>query len=134
MTRNLILLAPLALLAACGTPQEQCIRGNTSELRTLTRLLAETEGNLSRGYAWGERQTWETEWQDCRRIRRDRDGNARVYYEPCLRNVPVTERFRVPIDPQIETRKRDNLAAKVREQEARAKQVITACQKAYPEG
>ena len=58
MPRNttLALLALPLVLAACGTPQERCISQNTSEFRTVSRLLAEVEGNLARGYAWEERQ------------------------------------------------------------------------------
>ena len=62
MTRNIafaILALPLTL-AACGTPQERCIAKNTSEYRSVARLLAEDEGNLARGYAWEERQVVDT--------------------------------------------------------------------------
>ena len=50
MPRNLAALAFLALLAACGTPQEQCIGRQTREYRTVAALLAEVNGNLARGY------------------------------------------------------------------------------------
>ena len=55
----------LALLAACGTPQEQCINRSTRELRTIERLLAEVDGNLARGYAWEEYQIVRTRWEVC---------------------------------------------------------------------
>ena len=63
MTRNIALgLLPVLILAACGTPQERCISRNTSEYRTVARLLSEVEANLARGYAWEEREYMRTEW------------------------------------------------------------------------
>ena len=53
--RKLIVFAVLSL-AACGTPQEQCINRETREIRHLQGMLEEIEGNLARGYAyerWG---------------------------------------------------------------------------------
>lgn len=45
-------LAALLLLAACGaSPREECLAQATAELETIDRLIAETEGNLLRGYA-----------------------------------------------------------------------------------
>ena len=51
----------LAALAACGTPQEQCINRNTRDLRTVDRLIAEAEGNLQRGYAYETITVYEPE-------------------------------------------------------------------------
>lgn len=134
MTRNLVSgLAVLAALAACGTPQEQCIARNTGEYRTVSRLLAEVEGNLARGYAWQEREITRTEWDECSRIVRGKDGQPVAISRPCLREVTDTERYRVPIDPAAEERKRANLAAKQRALEAQAKRVVAACKAAYPE-
>lgn len=42
----------IALLAACGTPQEQCIARVTRDARVVERLIAETTGNLQRGFAY----------------------------------------------------------------------------------
>lgn len=49
--RSLILLAALPLLAACATPREQCLVSATRELTLIDSLIAETQGNLQRGYA-----------------------------------------------------------------------------------
>lgn len=134
MTRNITLaLLPLLALTACGTPQEQCIQRNTSEYRTVSALLADVEGNLARGYAWDERQVRGTEWADCRQIIRNKDGERVVRYRPCLRDTVETERFRVPIDPASEQRKRDNLSARKVELSRSANAVIAACRAAYPE-
>lgn len=48
---RLATLAALVLLTACATPREACLRAATSDLRTVERLISETEANLSRGFA-----------------------------------------------------------------------------------
>lgn len=135
MSRNRVLmtLALTALLAACGTPQENCIARNTRENRVLMNLLEEVEGNLARGYAWDERTVTTTEWDTCPRVLRDKDGNRHIVPEPCLRDVTDTERFRVPIDPAAEIRKRDGLRARLAALEPQASAVVRACRAAYPE-
>lgn len=133
MTRNLACLALLSLIAACGTPQEQCIARNTGEYRTVSALLAEVEGNLARGYAWDERQVTSTTWDECRDVFKDKDGNTVISTRPCLRDTVETERFRVPIDPTAEQRKRDNLAAKQKQLALSAKRATEACKQAFPE-
>ncbi|MGY6632425.1 MAG: hypothetical protein ACXIU8_01585 [Alkalilacustris sp.] len=42
----------LLLLAGCATPFERCLAPATAQLRTVERLIAETEGNIARGFAW----------------------------------------------------------------------------------
>lgn len=134
MTRNITLaLMPLLALAACGTPQERCIERNTGEYRAVSSLLAEVESNLARGYAWEERQVRGTEWADCRQYYRNKDGERVIRYRPCLRDTVETERYRVPIDPAAEQRKRNNLSARKTQLAASAKAAISACRAAYPE-
>ncbi len=135
MPRNTTLATLIALpllVAACGTPQERCISQNTSEYRTVSRLLAEVEGNLARGYAWEERQVVRDRLTTCQRVIRDRKGNAHVVNESCWRDYVDTERYRVPIDPAAEQRKRDNLAARQTALSDRAGAVVQACKAAYP--
>ena len=55
----------LASLAACGTPQEQCIRRETAELRKVERLLADTQGNLARGYGYETDTITTHQWVAC---------------------------------------------------------------------
>lgn len=133
MIHKLTLLLPLSLLAACGTPQENCIRRNTHEYRVLSSMLAETEGNLARGYAWHEREVVRTRMDFCDRAFHDKDGNIRVMQYSCMRDVVETERFRVPIDPAVEERKRANLSEKLKAETARAEAVVGQCKAAYPE-
>ncbi len=68
MTMKLATATGLALvlaLTACGTPQEQCIRANTKELRQVDALIAETRANLSRGYAYDEQTVTDWDWEPC---------------------------------------------------------------------
>ncbi len=52
MRLSFALLLPLVLvLSACATPRERCMADATRELRTIDALIAETEGNIARGYA-----------------------------------------------------------------------------------
>lgn len=62
MRRSLLLLI---LLAACGTPQERCIARETRDVRVLDRLIAESEGNLARGYALEDVTTYRDRWIPC---------------------------------------------------------------------
>ena len=133
MIRKITLLLPLSLLAACGTPQERCISGNTREYRVLRNLLTETQANLARGYAWEEREVVRSELGYCRRPVRTRDGDIVYASYSCWRDVVDTERYRVPIDPASEQRKRDYLQTKLKTETARAEQAVAACKLAYPE-
>lgn len=134
MTRNILLaLLPVLVVAGCGTPQERCIGKATREYRTVQSLLAEVEGNLARGYAWEERSVTRTTFDTCSHVVRDREGNARVVHRSCMRDVTETERFRVPIDPAAEERKRDNLIARKQALLPGASAAVQACKAAYPE-
>ena len=136
MPRNSALAAAIALpllIAACGPPQARCISRNTGEYRTVSRLLAEVEGNIARGYAWEERQVVRDRLTQCRGYARDRDGRVVTIYEPCWRDYVDVERYRVPIDPAAEQRKRDNLAARQAALAGRAEAVEKACRAAFPE-
>ena len=135
MTRNIAigLSALPLLLAACGTPQERCIRQHTIEYRNVSQLLTEVEGNLARGYAWQEREVTRTEFGECRAIRRNNKGEVEYVTRPCWRDVTDTERYRVAIDPAAEIRKRDNLAARKVALSDEAAAYVSACKTAYPE-
>ena len=69
----------------------------------------------------------------CRDVYRDKDGNAQVSYTPCWRDYVDTERYRVPIDPAAEQRKRDGLAARKAALSDRAAAYVRARKVAFPE-
>ena len=133
-TAPFALLSLPLLLAACGTPQDRCIGRNTSEYRTVSALLAEVEGNIARGYAWEERQVVRSHLGQCRDVRRDKNGDLVPITRGCWQDYVDEERYRVPIDPAAETRKRDNLAARKAALAASAARATEACRAAYPEG
>lgn len=125
-------LAALALLAACGTPQQQCIAGQTRELRVIDRLIADTDRTLTRGYAVEERVEYRPDWVECGPVRRTKDGRT-IRPSRCFEDRPVTLRVPVAIDPAAEARKLDGLQARRAALTAAAAPAIDACQAQYPE-
>lgn len=124
-----LILAPFLLLVACGTPQEQCIRRETADLRTLDRLIAETERNISRGYAIEEYQTWEWEAYTCYRTGPDGQPVAGT----CQRRVPDIDTRPVAIDLNVERAKLASMQDKRGDLARRAAAAAEACRRAYPE-
>lgn len=122
----------LAVLAACGTPQEQCIGRNTRDLRTVDRLIAETEGNLARGYAFETVTVYEDEWVYCPQAP-VAEGQPAPPPRLCLDERPVTEQRPKAIDLNDEARKLDSLKAKRASLARQAEAVIAQCKAQYPE-
>lgn len=124
-------LAALALLAACGTPQEQCVNRNTRDLRTVDRLIAETEGNLKRGYAYETVTVTEDYWDYCPQppLPDAPPPKPRL----CLQERETTERRAVAIDLDAEQRKLAGLKAKRVDLARQAEPFIAQCKAEYPE-
>jgi hypothetical protein len=121
----------LATFAACGTPQEQCISRNTRDLRTVDRLIKESEGNLARGYAFETVTVYESYWTTC-----ERPAPAGQPAPPprlCLDERPVTETRPKAIDLKEEARKLESLKEKRKELARQAEKAIAACKAQYPE-
>lgn len=131
MTRLAVLLGLATSLAACGTPQERCIRSATKDLRTVRALADETRLNLARGYAYEETEITRTEWVVCGYVR-SKDGE-KLRPDYCLDDVTDIVRRTVAIDPALEKRKLDALVAKDRELSALATRQIAGCRATYPE-
>ncbi len=132
--RRIVISSLCLFLAACGTPQEQCINRETRDLRVVNRLIAETEGNLARGYGYEEYTVYETDFVPCGYLPDDGDPATGREIRFCRDRVPETTRRPVAIDLAAEQRKLDGLLARRRDLEARAEQVVAACRAAYPEG
>ena len=49
--KHYALLPALILIAACATPQEQCINTASNEVRTIRSGISTAQGNIGRGYA-----------------------------------------------------------------------------------
>lgn len=122
----------LATLAACGTPQEQCINRNTRDLRTVDRLIAETEGNLARGYAFETVTVYEDYWAYCPQPP-VAEGQPAPPPRLCLDERPVTERRPKAIDLNDEARKLASLKEKRASLARQAEKVIAGCKAQYPE-
>ena len=129
--RRLVFLT-LATLAACGTPQEQCISQNTRDLRTVDRLIKESEGNLARGYAFETVTVYEDEWVYCPQPPVAEDQPVPPP-RLCLDERPVTERRPKAIDLNEEARKLASLKEKRKSLARQAEKVIAACKAQYPE-
>lgn len=128
---NPVWVLPL-LITACGTPQEQCIRRATGELRKVERLIAEVEGNLARGYTYEERTRTQWDWQTCVAPGSGVNGQP-VRTTMCWEPEEVTYRDEVPIDPAVEKRKMANLLDRRRALVREAAPAIGACKATHPE-
>lgn len=122
----------LASLAACGTPQEQCIRRETAELRKVERLIADTQGNLARGYGYETDTITTHQWVACIAPRSGVAGRP-VRTTMCFEPQTETIRREVPIDPAAEQRVLDNLMAKRKQLLKAAEPAIASCRATYPE-
>lgn len=125
------LALPLLVLAACGTPQEQCISAGTRDLRVVDRLIAESEGNLKRGYGYQEVTVYMPRWLDC--TPRATEANPNPEPQMCLEDVPQTSRKPVALDLAAEASKLKGLRAKRAELAKAAERLAAECRAKYPE-
>lgn len=127
-------LVLLGLLAACGTPQEQCIRSNTRDLRTVEKLIAESQGNLDRGYAIDRYEVTVPDWEPCIRYLPGRNGEPPRPVTSHCRSWDTEVRTRPrAIDLSQEAKQLKQLQAKRRDLAAQAQSVVAQCQRLYPE-
>jgi hypothetical protein len=124
------MLLPVLFLAACGTPQEQCISANTRDLQVVDRLIRETEGNLARGYGFEAVTVYEPRWINC--TPRPTEAVPEPELEMCFEQVPVTVRKEVALDLGAEAGKLTSLKAKRTGLAEAAESVITQCKAKYP--
>ena len=126
--RRLALCCLLAL-TACGTPQEQCINRNTRDLRTIQRLVDETQGNIARGYALDSRQDVQVIPDRC--TGQTESGEEFTYR--CDRTEVVDVDVPVPIDLRAEQAKLDSLLEQQAALQSQSQATIQACIMAHPE-
>ncbi|MGQ0564406.1 MAG: hypothetical protein ACT4OK_04970 [Gemmobacter sp.] len=133
--KRIVLFAALGVMTACGTPQEMCILRETRDLRTLDRLIAETEGNISRGYAIQEYTDIVDYWGTC--YERQPTGADGVRPPPvpytCRRDREITRTRAVAIDLGAERQKLASMQSKRRDLSRAAEAPIAACRAAHPE-
>lgn len=129
MLRKTLLLLPLLAVAACGTPRENCIAGANRPVATLDRLIAETRGNINRGYAL-------VEVQDVRVLRstcegRNEDGST--FRFPCEETETFTRQEPVTINVAEERTKLAQLEERRAQAQRQAQAQVQQCIVVHPE-
>ena len=126
-----LILAPLLLLTACGTPQEQCISANTRDLQVVDRLIRDSEANLARGYGYETVTEYEAMWIDC--TPRPTQTVPKAASQMCFDRVPVNVRKEVALDLNAEAAKLKSLKAKRASLAKAAQGIVAACKAKFPE-
>ena len=127
--RAALILLPLVALAACGTPRERCINEVTSNQRTLNALIAETQANIDRGYALGEKSEVVTIDRTCKQTI---EYGEEVRF-PC--DEVMTREYKVPvaIDLNAEQAKLQSLLQRREAMASTVQDGINQCVAIHPE-
>ena len=118
----------LLALMACATPQQRCIIKAAPDLPVLNRLIAESEGNLARGYAFADVEVEMEVWKLCRVDLTP----SEVGQTMCLETETTTTREAVAIDLTAEAAKLASMRARRDEIEAQAQPAFAQCQAEFP--
>ncbi|MEM9474323.1 MAG: hypothetical protein AAGA71_03470 [Pseudomonadota bacterium] len=106
------------LLAACASPEERCIADATEDLRVVNGLIAETQGNLDRGYAIETTVEPRVGIGFC-------TGSSNLRF--CSDTSQTIRDRPAAIDLTAEQQKLDSLVAKKAELEQRTRRSLAAC-------
>jgi len=122
---QILLLSAFGLLAACATPQERCVANVTKNMRVLDSLIAETRGNLARGFAIRTESFVVNETQKC-----GQEGGKDVFCE-----VAVADERKVPvaIDLGDEQKKLDSLLQRRSAMNVQSQAAVAQCRAQFPE-
>lgn len=126
---RLSLIASLLVLAACATPREACISEAQSQLRVLTKLAAETRGNIDRGFALRT----ETELRTIRDTCTGRNEDGTTFTFRCDRTESFDRRVPVAIDLNAEQEKLASLETRIASEQRRAQAAVQTCIAVHPE-
>ncbi|MEI6098889.1 MAG: hypothetical protein WCS20_11435 [Alphaproteobacteria bacterium] len=129
--RRLMALALFTTLVGCGTPQQQCINSVTRNLQVVDRLIAETQGNVSRGFAYVNETRTTPRFSDC--TPRATTQNPNPVPRGCWEDVSTTVRRPAAIDLDAEAAKLASLQRKRTQLAKDSGPAIQACQMQYPE-
>lgn len=125
------LAAPVLLsLAACGTPQEQCIRSVSHDQIVLDRLIAQTQGNLARGYALVDTVVTTPEMQDCTQSASASNPNPSP--QMCFGDVATTVTNPVAIDLTAEAAKLASMQQRRAQMVKELAPAVADCKARYP--
>lgn len=130
MKRYLLLSLGLTL-AACGTPQQQCISQVSRDLRIVQGFIVESEANLARGYAIAEVVETHPEFVVCTPEPTPTKPDPKP--RKCLVDVAETVKRPVAIDLDAERAKLASLEAKRAQLNQSTAAAVAACQRQYPE-
>jgi hypothetical protein len=131
MSRSLGFALPLLLtLAACATPQQQCISAVAGNLQTLDGLILQTQGNLQRGFGYTQVVRNVPQFVPCGGGWNDSRYNN---MDMCLVNTVQTFQQPVAIDLAAEQKKLDQLVARRAQLAPQVAPAIAACQAQYPQ-
>ena len=119
-------LASVAMLSGCSTPQEDCISGATKDYRSLQASIAETSDNVSRGYAVHSQSVPYTYSGSCY------DYNTQLYYT-CPQTGYRTQESPVAIDVNQERKKLAEFNKLLPKYKDRADRAVAQCKVQYPE-
>jgi len=126
--RAALFIVPL-LLTACATPREACLDDVNREVRVLDRLIAQTRGNLERGFAIEKKQEIRTRDTLCRG--ENEDGTT--FRFRCEETDTITRNVPVAIDLNAERAKLTSLEQRQRQNIANAESGIAQCLARFPE-
>ena len=124
-------LLALAALDACS-PQQLCIDAATRDLRVLTRLIAESEANLRRGYALQDVTLTDTRWVICDPGERATATSPGRPPSRCLEDFDYTVTRPEGIDLGAEAQKLASMRAKQRQLNRAAGPAIAQCRLEHP--
>ncbi len=124
-----ILLLPVLAVTACATPQEQCIGQATRDARINASLIAQTQGNIDRGF--GLRT--EERVREVRRLCRGETESGEAVVTRC-EEVKVTK-VQVPVALDLNA-ERAKLASLIQQRDRLANATqsgVAQCRALYPE-
>lgn len=122
--------ALLLALAACGTPQQQCVRLASHDMAVLDRLIVETQGNIARGYGYAQTVVSMPEFVDCEPAPWKNDGKSRP--RMCLEDVPHTVTKPVALDLEAEAAKLASMQKRRADMARALEPALAECQARYP--
>jgi hypothetical protein len=127
MRRAAVLACLAALgLAGCASPYQRCVAPALDEIRTVDRLIAETEANIARGYRLQPEQRWRPTFTFCTGSRND--------FDVCWVDQPYTVTRPVAIDRSVERGTLASLQERRGELLVAARRQQAACAAAHPQG
>ena len=125
MFRHITLVTLLLTLAACATPQKQCIAKASKTLRQAQRDVTRIEGNLARGYAIHRQTILVPTVEICTKP----DGST----YSCIDHDHRTVETPVAIDVAEEKRKLSALKTLIRKEQPSVQKAAAACVAEFPE-